>query len=87
MQNDILFSIFMAQLEETSNLKEEAGDFVKKVSGLYSLHLFKSGSIPLHFVEDVVHDIQAEVIEMYRKKTYGFLTLEEFRKHYFCNTL
>lgn len=37
-------------------------------------------------ISDVIEDIEAEVIEMYRKKTYGFFSLEEYRKHHFSKT-
>ena len=34
-------------------------------------------------MEEVLEDVEAEAIEIYRKKTYGFLTLEEYRRHKF----
>lgn len=86
MQNDTLFTIFMSQLEDTHRLSEHCSEFIQRVTGLYSLQLTKNGTIPLHMLNDVIEDIEAEVIEMYRKKTYGFLTLEEYRKHHFSKT-
>ncbi len=83
MMNDSLIKIVETQLKETANMRESTPDFVRRVVHLYTLQLMHSGNIPLNFVEDVVTDIEAEVIEIYRKKTYGFLTLEEYRRHKF----
>lgn len=83
MNTDILLKIVETQLKQTKNLKEKTSDFVNKVVHLYTLQLMKSGNIPLDFMEDVIKDIEAETIEIYRKKTYGFLTLEEYRRHKF----
>lgn len=47
------------------------------------LQLLEKSIIPLDFMEDVFNEIENEVLEMYRKKTYGFLTLTEYRSHHF----
>lgn len=83
MNTDILLKIVETQLKETSNLKEKAPNFVNKVVHLYTLQLMKAGNIPINFLEDVIADIEAEVVEIYRKKTYGFLSLEDYRRHKF----
>ena len=83
MNTDKLISLIETQLRETSNMKEKIPDFVNKIVNLYTLQLMDAGNIPLNFMEDVINDIEAEVIEIYRKKTYGFLTLEEYRRHKF----
>lgn len=80
---EILIKIVETQLQEFSNLKEKTPDFIRKVVHLYALQLTKSGTIPLGFLDDVLTDIEEEAIEIYRKKTYGFLTLEEYRRHKF----
>jgi len=71
------------QLKQTANLKEKAPALIRKVVNLYTLQLMKVGHMPIQFMEDIMADIEAEVIEIYRKKTYGFLTLEEYRRHKF----
>lgn len=83
MNTDKLITLIETQLRETSNMKEKIPDFVNKIVNLYTLQLMDAGNIPLNFMEDVINDIEAEVIEIYRKKTYGFLTLEEYRRHKF----
>lgn len=79
----MLLKIVETQLKETVNLREKTPDFIRKVVHLYTLQLMKVGTIPLEFMDDVLTDIEAEAVEIYRKKTYGFLTLEEYRRHKF----
>lgn len=79
----MLLTILENHLKETSNMREKAQDFIRKIVNIYTLHLMKLGNIPLAHMEDVMSDLEAEVIEIYRKKTYGFLTLEEYRRHKF----
>lgn len=86
MNNDMLLKIVETQLKETVNMREKTPDFIRKVVHLYTLQLMKTGTIPLEFMDDVLTDIEAEVVEIYRKKTYGFLTLEEYRRHKFRQT-
>lgn len=83
MNTDTLITIVETQLKETSNMKEKTPDFIRKVVHLYTLQLMRTGSIPLEFMDDVLTDIETEAVEIYRKKTYGFLTLEEYRRHKF----
>ncbi|UOF02818.1 DNA-dependent DNA polymerase [Bdellovibrio reynosensis] len=83
MTTDNLVKIVETRLQETKNLKEKSQDFILKVVHIYTLQLMKQGNIPIAFMEDVIADIEAEVIEIYRKKTYGFMTLEDYRRHKF----
>lgn len=83
MNTDILVKIVETQLRETSNMRETVPDFIRKVVHIYTLQLLNSGSVPMHFMEEVIAEIEADAIEIYRKKTYGFLTLEEYRRHKF----
>lgn len=80
---DMLLKIVEIQLKETSNIKEKTPDFIRKVVQIYTFQLMSLGTIPLDFVEDVISDIETEAVEIYRKKTYGFITLEEYRRHKF----
>ena len=83
MDKDALYKIFSRQLEEKNDIREKAQDFIRKVVQLYTIQLTKLGNIPLQLLDDVIEEIEHEVVEMYRKKTYGFLTLEEYRRHKF----
>lgn len=64
-------------------MREKTSDFIYKVVNLYTLQLMGLGNIPIEFMEEVMTDIETETIEIFRKKTYGFLTLEEYRRHSF----
>lgn len=81
MHKDNLFKLIDTQLKEATNTRETTNDFVRKIVNIYVLQLLNQGNIPMEFQEEVMADVEAEVIEIYRKKTYGFLTLEEYRRH------
>ncbi|WP_253696888.1 DUF936 domain-containing protein [Bdellovibrio bacteriovorus] len=83
MNTDLLLKMIETQLQETKNMREKTPDFINKIVHLYTLQLMKQGNIPLDFMEDVLADVEAETIEIYRKKTYGYLTLEDYRRHKF----
>ncbi|MFS4460911.1 DNA-dependent DNA polymerase [Bdellovibrio sp. HCB2-146] len=83
MKKDLLLELIETRLQDTKRMREKSHDFIQRVVHLYVLQLMKQGNIPLGFQEDVLADIEAEAIEIYRKKTYGFLTLEEYRRHKF----
>jgi hypothetical protein len=83
MKTDLLIQLVETQLKETTNMREKSQDLIRKVVHLYTLQLLKAGNIPQNFLEDVMTDIESEAVEIYRKKTYGFLTLEEYRKNKF----
>lgn len=80
---EILIKIVETQLKETSNMREKTPDFIRKVVHLYTLQLTQKGSIPLDFLDEVLTEIETEAIEIYRKKTYGFMTLEDYRRNKF----
>lgn len=83
MKRDQLFLIFRKHLEQTHNLKETANELILKVTRAYMYFLLTKGNIPFHLTEIMMKEIEAEVLEIYRKKTYGFLTLQDYRqKHY-----
>ena len=83
MTPETLLKIVETQLQETSNMKENSSDFIRKVVHLYTLRLFQAGTIPMDFVQDILEDIETDAIEIFRKKTYGYLTLEEYQRHKF----
>lgn len=85
MKPDRLTDLFLMMLRQTENLAETAAHFIQRVSAAYALELMQQGEIPIMFMEDVLMDLEAEVLEMYRKKTYGSLTLREFREKNFKN--
>ena len=83
MQNDVFLNLIESSLKETSNMREKAPDLIRKVVNIYTLSLLKQGDIPVQFMEDIMKDLEEEAIEIYRKKTYGFTTLQEYRQNKF----
>lgn len=80
MQKDRLFELFQRMLSHTDDPGEAAPTFIRRVAAAYALELLQTAEIPFHLVEDVVADLESEVLEMYRKTTYGFFSLQEFRE-------
>lgn len=80
MQQDYLIQLIMTQLQDSSKPNEKSADFIRKIVNIYALHLLKNGDIPTFFMKEIISDIEIEAIEIYRKKTYGYLSLEEYRK-------
>lgn len=78
--NDPLFEIFENHLF-TSLVEEESHDeFVDKVIFEYIQTLTSTGRVPQNFVDDLEEDLREEILDMLRKKTYGFHTLKDYRQ-------
>lgn len=79
MKRDPLYLIFKKHLDkidpETSSLEE----LIYEVVGEFMALLMKKGNIPQAFLDHVESDLREEVIEMYRKTTYGHNTLREYK--------
>lgn len=79
MKNDRLFEIMMLRLERTDLSEESESDFILNVTAEYMAELMAQGNIP-HFLMNVVErDINEELIEIYRKKTYGSVSPKDYR--------
>lgn len=83
MKINPLVKLIETQLSETSDMSERVPEFIRKIVDLHVLQISHRGHIPLDFMDEVISEIETEVIEIYRKKTYGFLSLEEYRRHKF----
>ena len=79
MTTDLLFQIFHQHLHDTDCEIVSAKEFIQKVVGTYMFLLTRQGNIPADQIDGVVEDLQGEVLDMYRKKTYGFYDLSEYR--------
>ncbi|RYZ63771.1 MAG: hypothetical protein EOP05_23040 [Proteobacteria bacterium] len=79
--NDPLYLIFEQHLF-TALVEEEAlEDFMGRVVSDYVAHLQVMGTvIPQQLRAGLEQDLRDEVLEMFRKKTYGHYSLSEFRK-------
>lgn len=80
MKTDRLFELMKLRLERPDLSDENESDFILEVTAQYMAELMATGNIP-HFLLNVVErDISEELIEMYRKKTYGSLSPKDYRR-------
>ncbi len=79
-KRDLLFSIFDQQLQNSLLGEDTEGMLVSRVVENYITALKTQGFIPPKFLKMLEDDLKEEVLEMYRKKTYGHLELASYRK-------
>lgn len=79
MKNDRLFEMMCLRLERADLANESEADFIFNVTAEFMAELMAIGNIP-HFLMSVVErDLTEELIEMYRKKTYGSMNPKQFK--------
>jgi hypothetical protein len=78
MKKDELHLIFRQQLKKMDPETQGVEDLVYEVVGTYMAKLLERGNIPQYLMDTVESDLREEVLEMYRKTTYGFLNLKEY---------
>lgn len=81
MKKDELYDIFIKHLTDFDDLKEGAEELVQKVVVDYFVTLMERGNIPQSQQDSLEELLTEEVWDMYRKKTYGFVSLTEYRKY------
>lgn len=79
-KKDELFEIFKRKLKTVNTAVNDEADLIKETAEEYLERLLLRGHIPVHFVESIHKDLCDEVLEMYRKKTYGHFNLKSFKK-------
>ena len=69
--SDQLFEIFDRHVQEGKwrSLAEE--EFIFRIVEEYVMELIRIGHIPIHYLENIREDLEAKMLEMFRKKTYG----------------
>ncbi len=75
----VLIELIITYLRDSSNLNETTSQFVKRVRDQFVKYLLMSNTIPEPVFRDVLTDLEEEIVEIYRKKTYGYQSLKEFR--------
>lgn len=79
MKEDLLYQILQECIDTATDPMESHDTLVKKVTANYMRHLLAEGHIPHVMIQVVIDDIETEVLEMYRKKTYGSYDLKSYR--------
>jgi hypothetical protein len=80
LNTDLLYTIFEQYLFNALVEDETTEDFLTRVVREYMARLSQKGSIPREFTSMIEGDLHDEVLEMFRKKTYGHYNLSDFRK-------
>ncbi|MBL7542893.1 MAG: hypothetical protein JNL11_03710 [Bdellovibrionaceae bacterium] len=75
----VLIELIITYLRDSSNLNETTAQFVKRVRDQFVKYLLMSNTIPEPVFRDVLMDLEEEIVDIYRKKTYGYQSLKEFR--------
>ncbi|MFN3697027.1 MAG: hypothetical protein ACK4VO_06245 [Pseudobdellovibrio sp.] len=75
-----LIHIIEEEIKATHNLFETADQFIERISKLF-LDEVKHMKMyaPLGFGIDLAEEVQQEVLEIYRIKTYGYMSLHQYR--------
>lgn len=80
MAKDALFEIFKKHLNQLDPDTQGIEDLVYEVVGDYMAHLMKQGHIPQNQMDTLESDLREEVLEIYRKVTYGHLNLKSYKQ-------
>ena len=80
MFNDKLYELFEQRLYSTDFEPSTQEEFIFRVVEDYVEDLIQTAHIPIHFLQNLQTDLEEEVLEMLQKKTYGFYSIQEFRK-------
>ncbi len=79
MNHDRLLQLMILRLQRGDLPKESQNEFIKEVVGSYMAELMAIGFIPHHLLTPIEDDLTEEALEMFRKKTYGNLTLPMYK--------
>ena len=79
MKKDKLVEIFEKYLFDLTQTQQTRDQLVFNVVAEYMFHLMQVGDIPHHVLDQLENDLKEEAIEIYRKKTYGYFNLQQYR--------
>ena len=80
MFNDKLYELFEQRLYSSELETETQEEFIYRVVEDYVSDLIRMAHIPIHCLSALQEDLEAEVTDMLKVKTYGFYNLAEFKK-------
>jgi len=79
MANDPLIQIIEEHLADDSQPEQSAEDLLYNAVAEYIFQLMNQGNIPHFLLDSLEVDLREEALIIYRKKTYGSASLQEFR--------
>lgn len=78
MKRDELVDIFKKNLSKI-DARKSADELIHDVVADYILLLMTRGNVPHQLLNQLEEDLKEEVLEIYRKTTYGYSTLSEYK--------
>ena len=79
MAKDPLHDLFKKHLSLLDPETQGVEELVYEVVGDYMAYLMKQGNIPASQMDTLETDLKEEVLEIYRKVTYGYLNLKDYK--------
>lgn len=80
MENsDRLLTLITEALKDNTNINEDGGELINRVVDNYVNELFQFGYVPNFALSEVIEEIEIEAANIYRKITYGYYNLKEYR--------
>ena len=76
---DKLITLITEAIKDNSNPNEDGGELINRIVDNYINDLFQFGYIPSFALSEVIEDVEIEAINIYRKLTYGYYDLKEYR--------
>ncbi len=76
---DKLITLITEAITDNSNPNEDGGELINRVVDSYINDLFQFGYIPTFALSEVIEDVEIEAVNIYRKLTYGYYDLKEYR--------
>lgn len=67
-------------LHQMDDLNETAAQLIARAAYSYAIEIQTHGEIPGSLYDDVMTDLEAEILIMYRKITYGHWNLRDYRE-------
>lgn len=80
MFEDSLYKLFEQHLHSMDCASETQEEFIFKVVECYVMELLQLAHIPIQYLSHLQEDLEEEVHQMLSKKTYGFYSIQEYRK-------
>lgn len=78
--NDPLFTIFEQNLYQSLVEDETTDEFVDRVIYEYIQTLIATKRVPPDNADALEEGLREEILEMLRKKTYGYMNLRDYRR-------
>lgn len=79
MSDDRLLQIFKKHLRDESDMEQTEEDLIYTVVVEYMLELMHEGNVPNRFMDTLENDLKEELRDIYKKTTYGYQTLKDYR--------